>query len=361
MVKRVGIKRVGISLVVLVALAMAGGFLFRPQLGSAMFERAADQDAGRDGLAGLPDGLHVGLCGTGSPMPNPERAGPCNVVVAGDQVFIVDIGEGGGRNLALMGIDAARIDAVFLTHFHSDHIDGLGPLALFHWTRGANTSPLTVYGPAGVQAVVQGFSAAYATDGAYRTAHHGDAVAPPSGAGFAARPFELTGDGSVVFERNGLKVTAFRVDHRPVEPAAGYRFDYNGRSLCISGDTRKSPDLERACRGVDLLVHEALQPRLVAKLEAAMTRRGNQGAAKIMHDIVDYHSSPEEAAASAQACGAKMLVLSHLVPPMPGRYLHGAFLGDAASHFDGPIIVGEDGMLFSLPADSGAIRRARLM
>ena len=355
------VKRAGIFLIGLVVLAIAAGALFRQQLGTAMFKRAADQEAGRDSLADLPDGLHLGLCGTGSPMPNARRAGPCNVVVAGDQAFMVDIGEGGSRNLALMGIDAARIDALFLTHFHSDHVDGLGPLALFHWTRGASMSPLTVYGPTGVETVIQGFNTAYATDDTYRTAHHGAAIAPPGGAGTVARSFALTGDDVIVFERGGLKVTAFKVDHRPVEPAAGYRFDYKGRSLCISGDTRKSPNLERACLGVDLLVHEALQPRLVKELEAALARRGNRDGAKIMHDIVDYHSSPEEAAASAAAAGAQLLVMSHLVPPLPSKYLDAAFLGDARSHFGGAIVIGEDGMLFSLPANGGAIRQRRLM
>ena len=355
------IRTVAIALIVVVALAIAGGLLFRAALGTAMFRFAAERNAGRDSLADLPDGLHVGLCGTGSPMPNAARAGPCTVVVAGDQLFVVDIGEGGSRNLALMGIDAARVDALFLTHFHSDHIDGLGPLALFHWTGGASNSPLGVYGPSGVEAVVRGFNAAYATDATYRTAHHGESVAPPSGAGVAARPFELRAEGSVVFERGDLKVTAFRVDHAPVEPAAGYRFDYRGRSLCISGDTRKSAELEHACHGVDLLLHEALQPRLVALLEAAMARRGNPGAAKIMHDIVGYHTSPEEAALSARAAGAGMLVLNHLVPPLPGKYFDAAFLGDARSRFDGPIVLGEDGMLFSLPAQGRNIHRARLM
>jgi ribonuclease Z len=294
-------------------------------------------------------------------MANLDRAGPCNIVVAGDQVFVVDIGEGGGRNLSLMGVNAGNLDAVFLTHFHSDHIDGMGPLMLNHWVRGSNTAPLPVYGPTGLQAIVDGFNAAYATDNTYRTAHHGEAVAPSSGGGAEARAFEMEGDSAVVFERAGLRVTAFTVPHDPVDPAVGYRFDYQGRSICISGDTMKSANLERTCEGVDLLVHEALQMEMVTQLQDALTASGAQNTAKIMFDIRDYHASPQDAAESAQIAGARMLVLSHLVPPLPSAYLYPAFLGDAPDHFDGDLIVGEDGMFFSLPAGGEAIEQTRLM
>jgi ribonuclease Z len=355
------LKRGGISVVALVVLLMGALFIFQVQIGNVLFKRAIGQNLDNDAIAGLPDGLHVGLCGTGSPLPNPERAGPCNIVIAGKQIFVVDIGEGGGRNIALMGVNVADADALLLTHFHSDHIDGLGPLMLNHWIRGATTAPLPIYGPTGVEALVDGFNAAYSTDDTYRTAHHGETIAPSIGGGGEARPFELTSEDVVVLGQDGLTITAFAVDHDPVVPAVGYRFDYKGRSVCISGDTAKSTNLERACKGVDLLVHEALQPSLVKEMAAAMKQRGQDNTAKIMFDIIDYHSSPEDAAESAESAGAGMLVLSHLVPPLPLSYLYPAFLGDAENRFDGAIIVGEDGMLFSLPADGDAIERTGLL
>ncbi|WP_328600534.1 MBL fold metallo-hydrolase [Pontixanthobacter aquaemixtae] len=354
-------RKILIGTVVLAGVLIASGILLQTQIGTALFKRGFEQNIDNNTVAGLPDGLHVGLCGTGSPMPNPQRAGPCNIVIAGNQVFVVDIGEGGARNMALMGFDASRISALLLTHFHSDHIDGMGPLMLNHWVRGARTSPLPVYGPTGVEAITDGFNAAYSTDNTYRTAHHGEAVAPLSGGGAQAMPFEMEGQSAVVLERGELKITAFKVPHNPADPAVGYRFDYKGRSFCISGDTAKSPSLERVCKNVDVLVHEALQPALVKEMQSVLEARGNASAAKIMFDIQDYHASPEEAAESAQTAGAEMLVLSHLVPPLPLSYLYPAFLGDAASRFDGPLIVGEDGMLFSLPADSNAIEQSRLM
>lgn len=294
-------------------------------------------------------------------MPNIDRAGPCNVVIAGDRAFVVDIGEGGSRNLALMGINAADLDALLLTHFHSDHIDGLGPLMLLHWVRKANTKPLTVHGPVGLERVIAGFNAAYGTDDTYRTAHHGEEVAPTSGGGAIAREFEMSADQVTVLDEGDLTITAFNVVHAPVFPAVGYRFDYKGRSLCISGDTAQSTNLEKACEGVDILVHDALQPSMVKDMERAMTARGNTIAAAIFADILDYHASPEQGAESAQTAGVGMLVLSHLVPPLPTEYLHATFLGDAPNRFDGPIVVGEDGMFFSLPIGSKAIERQDLM
>ncbi|MBX7527904.1 MBL fold metallo-hydrolase [Qipengyuania vesicularis] len=355
------VKKAGIILAGLVAFALVAAIAFQAQIGTALFKRAVEQNNGRDSLAALEDGLHVGLCGTGSPMPNPDRAGPCNLVVAGKQVFVVDIGEGGVRNLAMMGVDVGRLDALLLTHFHSDHIDGFGPLMLNFWIRGTNTSPLQVYGPSGVEAIVDGFNAAYATDDTYRTAHHGEDVAPSTGGGAQARVFDMAGDSVVVLERDGLTVTVFKVQHAPVDPAVGYRFDYKGRSLCISGDTAKSTNLERACKGAELIVHEALQPALVAEMETQLAASGNASGAKIMVDIQDYHASPEDAADSAQLAGARMLVLSHLVPPLPSKYLYPALLGDAENRFDGDLVVGEDGMLFSLPAGSDAINTSELI
>ena len=189
-------------------------------------------------------------------------------------------------------------------------------------------------------------------------------LAPPVAAGAQAKPFvlpELDQDGTVVvYEADGLKVTAFRVNHGVVEPAVGYRFDYKGRSIVFSGDTATSPSLDAAARGADLMVHEALQPALIKLITAGLDAKGVIKTAQITRDILSYHSSPEVAADSAKAAGIQMLVLSHIVPPISGRFLYPAFLGDAAKHFSGPIVIGEDGMLFGLPVGSKAITQSWL-
>ncbi|MBP6378837.1 MAG: MBL fold metallo-hydrolase [Sphingorhabdus sp.] len=334
---------------------------FQADIGLALFQRAVESRVGRDNTATLPDGLHIGLCGTGSPLPNADRAGACTVVLAGKHIYVVDAGEGGARNISLMGIPNGKIEGLFLTHFHSDHMDGLGPMMLLRWTGSSAKSPLPVYGPTGVEAVIAGFNAAYAQDNGYRIAHHGEDIVPPSGAGATAMPFAVEGDSSVVLEKDGLTVTAFRVDHDPVSPAVGYRFDYKGRSVVVSGDTAKSAVLERVAKGADLLLHEALQPKLVTKMTAALDKKGLGNTAKITKDILDYHASPEEAAESARKAGVNHLVFTHIVPPFPSRFFNPAFLGGAPKRFEGEIVVGEDGMFFSLPAGSKTIRRQELM
>jgi ribonuclease Z len=334
-------------------------------IGQRLFERAVGERVGRDATAGLPDGLHVALCGTGSPLPSATRAGPCNIVIAGKHIFVVDIGEDGARNINLMGIPAGRIEGLFLTHFHSDHTDGIGPLMLARWTSSAARTPLPVHGATGVETLVSGYNAAYLTDNGYRTAHHGPKIVPPSGAGAAASPFRLPamgeGDTVVVLEQDGLKITAIRVDHGPVKPAVGYRFDYKGRSVVISGDTIKSPTLIAGSKGADLLVHEALQPRLVKAMTKGLEAKGQKNLAQITRDILNYHTSPEEAAEVAQAAGVRQLVLSHIVPAIPSSFFYPAFLGDARERFGGKLVVGEDGMLFSLPAGSAEITQRKLM
>ncbi len=338
----------------LVAAGVLAAAAFPQAIGRAVARIAIGERAGVDVTRALPDGLHVALCGSGSPMPDPTRAGPCSVVIAGKHVFVVDAGEGGARNIMLMGIPNSRIERVFLTHLHSDHIDGLGPMLLLAWTGAARTRPLPIHGPAGTDRVIAGFDAAYRIDAGFRTAHHGPGVAPPSGAGGEALPFALPtkGDWSPVpvFAEDGISVTAFRVVHGPVEPAVGYRFEYKGRSIVFSGDTSPTPSIARNARGADLLVHEGLQPRLVKEMTRILESRRQAGLAKITRDILDYHTTPEDAAAEARAAGVRNLVFSHNIPPMPSRVMYPAFLGGARRRFGGTITVGEDGMVFSLPA-----------
>jgi ribonuclease Z len=357
--------KIALGAAALVVLALVGVKLFQRQIGTMLLERAVAERVGRDSTADLADGLHVALCGTGSPLPDPTRAGPCNVVIAGRRIFVVDAGEGGGKNIVQMGIPPGRIEAVFLTHFHSDHIDGLAQIMLLRWSGSSWQTPLPIHGPPGVENVVAGLRTAYTLDTGYRVAHHGTKILPPPGAGGTALPFMLPpagqGDSVVLIDDGGVKVTAFRVNHKPVEPAVGYRFDYKGRSVVLSGDTVPTPSLIAAAKGADVLVHEALQPRLVALLTSGLAAKGQANMAQVTRDIVGYHSTPEQAAQDAKAAGVRYLMLNHIVPPMPMRFAYPAFLGDAHRYYDGPITVGEDGMMLSLPAGNKEIVLKRLL
>ena len=260
----------------------------------------------------------------------------------------------------MLGYPAGRVNGVFLSHFHSDHIDGLGELATFRWATGDDVTPLPVYGPDGVEQVVAGFNAAYAQDFVYRNAHHGDLVAPSAAAGLTAIPFEAPpmGELTLVFEGDGLVVEALRVDHEPVSPAVGYLFSYAGRRVLISGDTAQSDNITRFAEGVDLLVHEALSPELVGMMEATAKELGNPIFAKIMFDVTDYHASPREAAETARNAGVGHLLYYHVVPPIivPGQET--LWLNGSDEIFPN-LTVGYDGVSFSLPANSTEIIQTR--
>lgn len=344
------------SVVALLAVGVAIG-VFRGPLAERLILQGIDHTArAEDPAAGLPDGLHVGLCGTGSPMVDPRHSGPCTAVLAGRTLFIIDAGPGSASSLNRMRLNPGRIEAVLLTHFHGDHIGGLGDLALQRWVASSARSPLRVKGPEGVGQVIDGTNLAFAADNDYRTAHHGERIAPTSGRGLTAEEFAPDATGrAVLIDTPTLKVVAFVVDHGPVRPAVGYRIDYRGRSVVISGDTRASAAVERESRGVDLLVHEGLSPRLVALMESGFARHARTAYAQVMADIRNYHTAPEEAAEIAQRAGVRMLVFNHIVPPLPSRFLDARFLGDASSRYDGPIRVGVDGDWFSMPAGTTRI------
>jgi len=319
--------------------------------------RAQQQDPER-----FADGLHVILCGTGSPLPDLERAAPCTAVLAGDSLYVVDTGPGSTENLVVGRVPFERLRGVLLTHFHSDHIGELGELNMQSWAGGGRDQPLRVYGPPGVQRVVDGFGAAYALDSEYRVLHHGADVVPPRGGEMIAETFDPPADGGAItlFERDGLRVQAVRVDHRPIVPAVGYRFDYAGRSVVISGDTVASPNLQQLARGADLLIHEVLVARVMETLSRAARDAGRERIARIAHDVVGYHTDPADAVALARAAGVRKLVFSHRVPPLPGILAGAVFLRGIDTGGELEVVLGEDGMHFHLPEGSDEILQDEL-
>jgi ribonuclease Z len=353
---------VGIGLAAISVLSIAGFYLFQRQIGAYIFDLGVSRTLGQDTTAELSDGLHVYLCGVGSPLPS-DSAGPCIAVLAGQQAFIFDVGSGSIRNLVRMGFPMEKLKGAYLTHLHSDHIDGLGELLLQAWVTGGRSTPLPVSGPPGTTSVVNGFVAAYEIDRGLRIAHHGETVANPEGHGGTPIEIPLRDGGPqktlTVYENEGVRITAILVDHKPVEPAYGFRIDYKGRSVSISGDTIYSPSFVEGSKGVDVMLHEALDPEMVATMAEALEARGQTRTAKVFRDIPSYHASPEDAARAATEAGAKELVYYHMIPPLPARLLYALWLGDTADKFNGPITVGEDGMLISLPAGGNEVRHSR--
>ena len=349
-------KKLLLGLVAILALLFAASQIFKVQIGERLFAKAVSEGFGNNILSDLPDGLHIVLIGTGSPLADPSRAGPSTAVIAGERVFIVDSGGGAVRKMGEIGLPPAATERVLLTHFHSDHIDGLGELMLQRWAGGGYNEPLPIHGPEGITEVVEGLNRAYAQDKDYRIAHHGADIVPPGG--FGGTPIEFkTG---ILMEQSGVKIFAFVVDHEPVSPSFGYRFEYKGRSVVITGDTAYTDDLASHAKNTDILISEALNPEMVGVIETAAKDAGNNRISKIIYDIPDYHITPVQAAKVAQDANASLLVYTHIVPALPTSYLDTVFAKGAADEFSGDIIVGQDGMMFSLKPQSKDIVRRQL-
>jgi ribonuclease Z len=339
----------------LVALAVVAGGLVAlrvPAVEDRLFEGALEK--AMNGSAARvfdDDGLKVFFCGTGSPLPSAKRAQTCTAVIAGDRFFVVDAGSGSFETVQAAGLPAGRLAGVFLTHFHSDHIGDLSEVNLGSWVT-ARPAPLSIHGPEGVERIVAGENEAFDLDADYRIAHHGKGVAPLRSKGMVAREF----DGSapvVVLEEDGLKVTAFPVKHDPVSPAVGYRFDYQGRSVLISGDTAYADSLVAAAKGVDVLIHEAQANHMVAKMQRAAAAAGNATLAQIFADIPSYHTTPEEAARAANEAGADWLVLTHLTPAPDNAIAKRIFMRGVAKVRPSNVKLAEDRLLISLPEAGG--------
>ena len=325
---------------------VAGGIAYvkRDAIAMNLIQRGADAAMTRNVMADLPkDQLHVGFCGTGSPLPNRDRAAACTVVIADGKLFVFDMGGGSGNNLTMMGLPLDKVQGIWLTHLHSDHFEGLGPFTLQRWAGSSAAAPLAVFGPEGVLEITGGYNAVYRIDSTYRIAHHGADVVKPAGFGMVGKAIAP----GPVYDDGGVRITAFAVDHDPIKPAFGYRIDWKGRSVTISGDTAFTPALAAAAKGTDLYVSELLSPRMVKILEDSARKAGNTNRAKIFSDIQNYHISPEQAADVAKKAGVGMLAFTHIVPSVP-KPLEFALTGEASKHFSGPIKIMHDGDVISI-------------
>jgi ribonuclease Z len=269
--------------------------------------------------------IEVTLLGTGSPIPDARRAGPSTLVRAGGQTFLVDCGRGVLQRAAAVGVGANTVTALLLTHLHSDHIADLGDVLITRWVSNLSPDlpPLPIIEPPGTAEVVEHTLMAFGFDIGYRIAHHADLTTPPP-----VEVEEVT-DG-VVWGRDGVRVRVAPTDHRPVAPTIGFRIEHDGASVVLAGDTVPCQTLDDLAAGAGALVHSAIRKDLVDVMPVQRIR-----------DICDYHSSVEEAAATASRAGVGILVLTHYVPAIqPGQEEDWRAL--AASAFDRQIEIGDD-------------------
>jgi ribonuclease Z len=245
------------------------------------------------------DDFRVTLLGTGTPIPVPDRFGPATLVEAGDQKLLFDAGRGASIRLHQLGVPIGRIDALLLTHYHSDHTVGIPDLWLTGWLQsyfGTRKVPLRVIGPEGAKTLMTHLGKAYALDVSIRIE---DEKLPPRGAAIDVSEFNADG---VVYERSGVTVIAFEVDHgAAIKPAYGYRVEYAGRAVVISGDTRFNHNVIKYGANADLLIHEVAIARPELVLEPFIQR------------IMAHHTTASEAGTVFARTRPKLAAYTHMV------------------------------------------------
>jgi len=274
--------------------------------------------------------IKVTLLGTGCPPPVMNRFGPSTLVEAGGQKFLFDAGRGALQRLTQIGVRWQAVRGIFLTHLHSDHVVGFPDLWLTGWlVRPGRDVPLHVWGPRGTTKMMSHLEQAYEYDIRIRLY---DDRASPEGVVL------LTEDVSegVVYDRGGVKITAFDVDHKPIKPAFGYRIDHAGRSVVLSGDTRFSDNLIKFAQGVDLLVHEVVVPETIRRAGAPPER------AKA---VIDHHVTPEQAGEVFSRVKPRLAVYSHIVLPDATEQ---DLVPPTRKTYGGPLEVGEDLMVIEV-------------
>jgi ribonuclease Z len=263
------------------------------------------------------------LLGTGSPLPDPERAGPSTLVRAGGLQLLVDCGRGVLMRLAALGIAPTALDAVFLTHLHSDHVTDFNDVLTTRWVMSVAEAPLPVVGPPGTAAFVERTIEMLRDDIGYRCAHHDDLTWEPR-----CTVTEVT-EGTA-FDANAVFVTAAPTDHRPVAPTVGYRFEHDGAAAVLAGDTVPCEGLDRLCAGADVYVQTVVQRSIIENVPMQRFR-----------DVLDYHSSTDDAVRTASRAEVRTLVYTHCVPPIAAGG-EASLLDEARGHFAGEVVIARD-------------------
>lgn len=293
--------------------------------------------SGAQGQTAAKSDFRVTLLGSGIPVPEPDRFGPATLVEAGGQKLLFDAGRGATIRLFQLRVPLREVGPLFLTHFHSDHTVGIPDVWLSGWLGGPwarRTTPFRVIGPTGTKDLMANLERAYAADIKIRMA---DENYPAEGIRVITEEFPM---GGVVYEKDGVRVTAFEVNHGDlIKPSYGYRIDYDGRSVVISGDTRFDKNVIKHGTGADLLIHEvaAVRPEL---LKDAQVQR-----------VMAHHTSPQEAGRVFQLARPKLALYTHLVllarPGVPAVTAE-ELVAQTRASYDGPLVVGEDLMAFNV-------------
>ena len=340
-------KKVIVSVIVLGLLGILGRLVISlPAVQDELLERGTTMIATR-GAQGLPasESLRVFVCGSASPL-GTGQAQACIAVVTPEHFYLIDSGAGSTTNIALLNLPTDRLDGILVSHFHSDHIAEIYEVNLNSWVRGRK-EPMRVLGPQGIGEVVDGINTTYQHDREYRSAHHGESFLPPH-LGLIDHQTVTAG---VIIDDGDLKITAYRAEHPPIEPGLGYRIDYRGRSVVVSGDSNVSVETQRIVEGADLLLHDALSVPTLSRLSKAFSSVGQSRMSKIVDDVMDYHASTESLVALGKSSDVSMVAFYHLVPVPANPIIAEVFMRATPDNF----VLTTDLMWFDLPIGSNEI------
>lgn len=340
---------------ILVLILMAGCLLLKDQILNRVVQVAVKHRLTNSNIVNLPDGLHVGLCGAGGQfLVDPKRSEPCTLVLAGTTLFVIDVGNKSTQNIEAMGFGAGEVKTILLTHFHSDHINGLGQLLNWNWMLSKNSEQLPVFGPEGIKIVVDSINAAYSFDKKYKVLQLSEKTLSENSFGGRSITLNFHSKDQIlnIYKSQDLEIDAFPVDHPSTHPSLGYIFRYKDRSVLISGDTLKSKNIIKYGKNIDLLVHDAVSPTLMKNYEEGALKSGMSNVADIFSAVSLQHATPENAASTALETNAKYLLLTGITPPLQLPGSEGIFLGKASEIYKGPIKVGADGDLITMPANT---------
>lgn len=274
--------------------------------------------------------MKITLLGTGSPIPDPNRAGPCTLVQAGAQNIMIDCGRAAIMRLLGAGVLPGMVSTILITHLHSDHITDLNDLVTTRWVMMPVNIPLKVVGPAGTRQVVDAMLNMLTLDQGYRHAHHEDLRAN----GPLTVDVVEVGAGES-FSIGEVMVSTHATDHRPVDPSIGYRIEHDGKVAALAGDTIPCPGLDDLCQNADVYVQTVIRDDQVKQLASLLPN------SQRFLDILDYHSTVSQAGQTAARNNVKTLMLTHCVPAVqPGR--EDDWIGAAREHFSGNIVLGPD-------------------
>jgi len=267
--------------------------------------------------------MEIILTGTGSPIPDANRAGPSTLVKAGDTHILIDAGRGVVMRMAGAGSMPPFLAGVLITHLHSDHVCALNDIITTHWVLTQGNATLEIYGPVGTAQFVERQMHALEPDIGYRIAHHEVLTGPPQ-----LNVTDLSPGDS--FAIGDVQIATAATEHAPVHPTIGYRLEHEGLTAAIVGDTIPCDGVDELARDADAYVQTVLRRDIIEAIPNEMAQ-----------DILDYHSGVVDAAQTATRSGAKRLVLTHLVPA-PTAEQYPEWIARAAEHYDGEIVIGDD-------------------